>query len=150
MRREPWLNPEALRAARVRAGLTQHELARLVGVAGGERVSRWELGTSRPRPEILLRVASVLKVRSTDLLGSSADLLDLRGLRVAAGLSMRDLAARAHVSKTTLGRWESGGLDQTPSRAALALLALPLGVAVDEVERAIGRSRSRQQPTADT
>ena len=122
MRRGPRLNPEALRAARVRAGLTQHELARLVGVAGGERVSRWELGTSRPRPEILLRVA--------------------------AGLSMRDLAVRAHVSKTTLGRWESGGLDQTPSRAALALLALPLGVPVDEVERAIVRSRSRQQPTA--
>ena len=148
MRREPWLNPEALRAARVRAGLTQHELARLVGVAGGERVSRWELGTSRPRPEILLRVASVLEVRSTDLLGSSADLPDLRGLRVAAGLSLRDLAARAHMSKTTLGRWESGGLDQTPPRAALALLALPLGVAVDEVERAIACSRSRQQPTA--
>ena len=148
MRHGPWLNPEALRAARVRAGLTQHELARLVGVAGGERVSRWELGTSRPRPEILLRVASVLEVRSTDLLGSSGDLLDLRGLRIAAGLSMRDLAVRAHVSKTTLGRWEAGGIDQTPPRAALALLALPLGVTVDEVERAIACSGSRQQPTA--
>ena len=148
MRREPRLNPEALRAARVRAGLTQHELARLVGVAGGERVSRWELGTSRPRPEILLRVASVLEVSSTDLLGSSGDLADLRGLRVAAGLSMRDLAARAHVSKTTLGRWEADRVDQTPPRSALALLALPLGVTVDEVERAIASSRSRRQPTA--
>ena len=46
------MDPGALRAARERAGLTQHQLARLVGVAGGERVSRWELGTSEPRPEI--------------------------------------------------------------------------------------------------
>jgi transcriptional regulator with XRE-family HTH domain len=73
MHRESWLNPEALRAARVRAGLTQHELARLVGVAGGERVSRWELGTSRPRPEILRNraherfVTEVVQVHSGQL-----------------------------------------------------------------------------------
>lgn len=144
MHRESWLNPEALRAARVRAGLTQHELARLVGVAGGERVSRWELGTSRPRPEILLRVASALDVSSTDLLDSNADLSDLRGLRIAAGLSMRDLAARTHLSKTTLSRWESGSVVQTPSKSVLALLAQSLGASVEEVERAIVRSRSHQ------
>ena len=144
MRRESWLNPEALRAARVRAGLTQHELARLVGVAGGERVSRWELGTSRPRPEILLRVASALDVSSTDLLDSNADLSDLRGLRIAAGLSMRDLAARTHLSKTTLSRWESGSVVQTPSQSVLALLAQSLGASVEEVERAIVRGRSHQ------
>ncbi len=38
------IDPSELRAARESAGLTQHELARLVGAAGGERVSRWELG----------------------------------------------------------------------------------------------------------
>ncbi|WP_425577343.1 helix-turn-helix domain-containing protein [Nocardioides endophyticus] len=47
------LDPSVLRAAREEAGLTQHELARLVGVAGGERISRWELGASVPRPDFL-------------------------------------------------------------------------------------------------
>jgi transcriptional regulator with XRE-family HTH domain len=60
MRPEALVDPEALRAARIRAGLTRPELARLVGVAGGERVSRWELGTSSPRPEILHQLARVL------------------------------------------------------------------------------------------
>ena len=41
-------------------GLTQHELARLIDVAGGERISRWELGSSAPRPEMLLRLAQAL------------------------------------------------------------------------------------------
>ena len=48
------IDPSALRTARESAGLTQHELARLVGAAGGERVSRWELGASVPRPDFLV------------------------------------------------------------------------------------------------
>ena len=74
--------PAALRAARERAGLTQHQLARLVGVAGGERVSRWELGTSEPRPEILVRLAKVLDVEAMDLLDVEAG-VNLRALRFA-------------------------------------------------------------------
>jgi transcriptional regulator with XRE-family HTH domain len=122
MHRESWLNPEALRAARVRAGLTQHELARLVGVAGGERVSRWELGTSRPRPEILLRVASALDVSSTDLLDSNADLSDLRGLRIAAGLSMRDLAARTHLSLGQVVERDQIGGEETLSKGHVTIM----------------------------
>ncbi len=144
MPREPRLNPASLRAARVRAGLTQHEFARLVGVAGGERVSRWELGASTPRPEILRRVATVLSVSPTDLMVPSDEPFDLRGLRAAAGLSMEDVASRAHVSKSTLSRWESGHIVKTPGRAALTLLADSLGVTVDDVERAFERGRIDQ------
>ena len=46
MRAESGVDPVALRDARLRMGLTQHELARLI-VAGGERISRWELGSSQ-------------------------------------------------------------------------------------------------------
>ena len=60
MRVESVVDPAALRDARVRMGLTQHELARLIDVAGGERISRWELGSSAPRPEMLLRLAQAL------------------------------------------------------------------------------------------
>lgn len=99
------VNPAALRRARERVGLTQHQLARLVGVAGGERVSRWELGTSEPRPEILARLAKVLDVPALDLLDVEAG-FDLRALRFAAGLSPSEVAAGAHLSERTYVRWE--------------------------------------------
>ena len=67
-------------------GLTQHELARLIDVAGGERISRWELGSSAPRPEMLHRLAEVLKVDAADLLEAGRP-ADLRRLRTSAGLS---------------------------------------------------------------
>jgi transcriptional regulator with XRE-family HTH domain len=57
---------------------------------------------------------------------------------------MRDLAARTHLSKTTLSRWESGSVVQTPSKSVLASLAQSLGASVEEVERAIVRGRSHQ------
>ena len=141
---DPRLDVAALRGARVRAGLTQHELARLVGVAGGERVSRWELGTSSPRPEILRRIAATLDVSLADLVVAGAEPADLRGLRVATGLSMEELATRVHVSKATLSRWESGHVANPPARAALQLLADSLAATVEDVERAFDRSRDRR------
>jgi len=141
---DPRLDVAALRTARVRAGLTQHELARLVGVAGGERVSRWELGTSSPRPEILRRIAAALDFSLADLFVAGAELADLRGLRVAAGLSMEELATRVHVSKATLSRWESGHVASAPARASLELLADSLAATVEDVERAFDRSRDRR------
>jgi transcriptional regulator with XRE-family HTH domain len=68
-----------------RAGLTQHQLARLVGVAVGERVSRWELGTSEPDWRSS-RLAKVLDVAALDIL-DVADGAGLRALRFAAGLA---------------------------------------------------------------
>lgn len=58
----------ALREASLRMGLTQYEsLARLINVAGGERILRWELGSSAPRPEILHGLAQALDVAAADL-----------------------------------------------------------------------------------
>ena len=121
------MDPAALRAARERAGLTQHQLARLVGVAGGERVSRWELGTSEPRPEILVRLAKVLDVAALDLL-DVADGADLRAVRFAAGLSPSEVAAAAHLSVRTYVRWESGEGTRLPDSAQVAALAKALKV----------------------
>lgn len=137
------LDPAALRAARLRAGLTQHQMARLIGVAGGERVSRWELGTSAPRPEVLRRVSSVLDVGLSELLESADDVPDLRGLRRRAGLSLGELALRVHVSKATLSRWESGHVLRSPDKTALMLLAESFGVLVDEVVLAFERGRNQ-------
>ena len=136
MRVESSVDPGALRDARLRMGLTQHELARLIDVAGGERISRWELGSSAPRPEMLRRLAQALNVDVLDLLDAGGP-ADLRRLRTAAGLSARTLAARAHLSAPTYIRWESGRTKRLPARQALKPLAKVLNVTVEDVESAI-------------
>jgi len=141
MRAESGVDPAALRGARLRSGLTQHELARLIDVAGGERISRWELGSSAPRPEILRRLARALNVGAADLLESGGP-ADLRRLRTSAGLSARTLAARAHMSVPTYVRWESGRIKRIPAKQALKPLAKALNVTVDEVESAIVTARA--------
>ena len=141
MVRELRLDSQALRRARVAAGLTQHQLARLVGVAGGERVSRWELGTSSPRPQLVLHLAGVLGVDLNELYAHPRE-VDLRSLRVAAGMSMDELASRIHASKTTISRWESGDVVRPLSVRVLALLAEALGVSPEVVQQAAERSRS--------
>jgi transcriptional regulator with XRE-family HTH domain len=142
---ESGVDPVALRYARLRMGLTQHELARLINVAGGERISRWELGSSAPRPEILHRLALALNVAVADLLDTEGP-ADLRRLRTSAGLSARTLAAGAHVSVPTYVRWESGRTKRLPARQALKPLAQALNVTVEAVESAIvtARANARQ------
>ena len=134
------VDPVALREARLRMGLTQHELARLIDVAGGERISRWELGSSAPRPGMLQRLAQALNVGAADLL--EAGPVDLRRLRTSAGLSARALAARAHMSVPTYVRWESGRIKRLPASQALKPLAKALNVTVEDVESAIVTARA--------
>lgn len=130
----PPLEPERLRAARVRAGLTQAELARAVGVAGGERVSRWELGASSPSTAIRARLAKALGLDLEELLPQRGP-ADLRRLRAEAGLTLAELAERGGLSKGTIKRWEAGsGL---PVRAPLDNVAAALDVTVDTLRHAI-------------
>lgn len=139
------VDPTALRAARQRLGLTQHELARLVGVAGGERISRWELGLDEPRPDLLLRLASVLELPPVDLLGEARR--DLRKLRFSSGLSSPELAAAVHVSTRSYARWESGAWVRPPSAEILRALARALNVpegAVCEALDLAQQAESRQ------
>ena len=134
-------NGEALRAARVRRGLTQHGLARLVDVAGGERVSRWELGLTRPRAVMIGRLASVLEVPVADLVPSESATADLRELRMRAGLSPRDLAEAAHTSVATIQRWEAARIRRPLPESTLQALATALGVRVEDVAEAISQAR---------
>ena len=136
---EPTVDPQALRAARVRQGLTQHELARLIGVAGGERVSRWELGTSAPRTLVLTRLAAALGVKLGDLLTPDSDDSGLRRMRLLVGLTPRQLADRVHVSVANIQRWEAGRVKRLPPPHVLKQLAAAMNTTVSEVERAFLR-----------
>jgi transcriptional regulator with XRE-family HTH domain len=137
------VDPTALRAARERLGLTQHQLARLVGVAGGERISRWELGLDEPRPDLLVRLARVLDSPPADLLNGARH--DLRGLRYCAGLSSTELAAAVHVSTRTYARWESGSWVRSPSAENLQAIARRLNVPVSVVREALDLAEQKAQ-----
>ena len=56
---------------RKRAGYSQAELGRLVGVPQGV-IAFWELCDKPPRSNVLLQLASVLRVRVEDLLGGKS------------------------------------------------------------------------------
>jgi transcriptional regulator with XRE-family HTH domain len=63
----------------------------------------------------------------------------VKARRLAAKLSVRQLALQAKLSSTYLHRFESGKLDSPPSEAALLRLAQVLGIALDELLVAAGR-----------
>lgn len=132
------VDPTALRAARERLGLTQHQLARLAGVAGGERISRWELGLDEPRPDSLARLARVLNVQIVELLDVDPEHRDLRALRYCAGLSAGEVAAAVHVSTRSYSRWEAGAWVRPPSAGNLRAIAGALNVSVGAVREALG------------
>jgi transcriptional regulator with XRE-family HTH domain len=60
---------EAIRAARRRAGLSQAELAELLGVRQSS-VSQWERGSTRPSSVHLLALAAALKCSLLDFSGT--------------------------------------------------------------------------------
>lgn len=145
------VDPTALRAARERLGLTQHQLARLVGVAGGERISRWELGLDEPRPDSLARLASVLHAQIIDLLDVDREHRDLRALRYCAGLAASEVAVAAHISVRSYSRWESGSWVRPPSAESLRAIARKLDVPVTAVRDALQLAReqtSQSRPDA--
>ena len=56
-----------IRMARVKAGMTQTELARKLNVKQGT-VGAWEIGYSFPRPKSMVKLCEVLNIRADDLL----------------------------------------------------------------------------------
>lgn len=141
-RPDPHFDPEALRRGRTNKGLTQHELARLIGTAGGEHVSRWELGATTPRPGALRRIAEVLEMDVVELLRPVSQGPDLCRLRLLAGMSANELAHRTHISLSTIRRWEAGRFERIPSEETLSTVAEALGVGVADIERALRRGRA--------
>lgn len=118
----------------------------MIGVAGGERVSRWELGTSEPRPDILVRLAKTLDLPPIELLDLVGEVPDLRALRYAAGLSAAEVAARVHVATVTYQRWEAGRWERLPDNEdLLRRIARALRVRTGAVRAALDQSRRLAQ-----
>jgi len=139
------VDPAALRAARESAGLTQHELARVVGAAGGERISRWELGTSVPRPDFLVKLAKALDIPTLRLIHLDGEVADLKALRLQAGLTVSALAAATNVAMPTYYAWEQGRWTRRPGTETLEPMARALGEPIDAVAAAFDESRRQRR-----
>ena len=137
------LDARALRAAREAAEITQSELAREIGVAGGERIWRYEHGLSQPRPDLLVRLAEVLHLHPRQLVRSAGEVPDMRALRLAAGLDAREVVAAIHTSLPTYRKWEQGRWRRLPDRSTIGALARTFKVSRAEVERALRTAQSQ-------
>jgi len=137
METAPALDGNALRSARERAGLSQNDLARLLGLASGGRISLWERGEARPRsPQLLHALAAALAIPAAQLLASPQHGPSLRWLRFAAGLSVEELALATHTSPSSVKRWEAEGLVRPTERVVDALVQA-LNATEDDIRLAL-------------
>lgn len=131
-----------VREARVRAGLSQGQLAAKAGL-GSLTLSCWERGDKKPALSSLRLVAQALECSTADLLdphgggartdGAATCLgANLRAAREAAGLTQATLALRmGAASSKAIERWESGDIE--PTIAVLQRLAQTLHVSVRQL-----------------
>lgn len=124
-------------------GLTQHQLARIVDVAGGERISGWERGENEPRARVIPELAHALGVDPLELLALPHG-VDLRALRLVAGRTAPELARSLNVSLHSYLRWEAGQRLSLPvgDRRILTALSRELGVSTPQILEALHRSRA--------
>lgn len=146
------IDPDALRAARLRAGYSQSQLARRLGVAEGHTISAWERGQSGPLPSMIPRLARALRVKPEALLTAPEGGPTLHWLRLRAGLSLDVVAARASISKTTYRRLELGEFIRLPDEGVVAALGGALGVSTTAVHGALRASaqEARQAKATET
>ncbi len=140
MESAPIFDGDALRGARERAGLSQSELARRLGLADGNRISRWERGTAVPRAPRVADLARTLCAPAEELLRAPASDPSLRWLRYAAGLSVPEVAALVGCPVSTVRNWETQGL-KAPNEETVLALAAALSTSSGRVRAALRAPR---------
>ena len=68
---------ENIKAARIRKGLTQQDLANALNTTKSA-ISRYELGKREPRYKLLMEISGILEVSCSDLIGDEKIELELR------------------------------------------------------------------------
>lgn len=76
-----------IRKAREAKGLSQVELASLIGVKSGQVISNWEKGENKPNVDLLIALCKVLDV-------SLADLMNYHGNEINLSAAALSIAAR--------------------------------------------------------
>lgn len=130
------VDADALHRARSARGLTQSQLARILDVAGGDRVSEWERGVEGPAVRLIPAVAAALGVSPLEFLAMPNG-VDLKALRLVAGKTLAEVAGQIHVSTATYLRWESGRQQAPKDPGVRRSLARALGVRRPQLEAAL-------------
>lgn len=93
-----------LKEERIKAGLTQKELAAKIGVTKSV-ISYYELSERSPSPEVLIKLANIFHVSADYLLGidtKPTEVLDLTGLQE------EDIALLRHTAETLRNKNKTG------------------------------------------
>jgi transcriptional regulator with XRE-family HTH domain len=102
------MSPENIREARIKNGLSQTELAEKVGAYQG-RVSAWECGKIQPNDKESRRLAEIFGDNSANGATDASPIAAwLTKARMAAGLSVGELASRAGLSYPGIYNIERG------------------------------------------
>jgi len=136
---------DALHRARSARGLTQSQLARIIDVSGGERVSEWERGVRTPAVRLIPAVAAALGVTALEFFALPNG-VDLKALRLASGKTSTEIAEQTQVSSATYLRWESGRSRATRDAAVRRSLAKALGIRLPGLEAALEATTRDSSP----
>jgi len=136
---------DALHRARSARGLTQSQLARIIDVSGGERVSECERGVRAPAVRLIPAVAAALGATALEFLALPNG-VDLKALRLASGKTWAEIAQQNYVSSGTYLRWESGRSRATPDPAVRRSLAKALGIRLPGLEAALEATTRDSSP----
>ena len=120
------------------SGLSQRHLARELGVAPST-VTRWKLGAAPRHGSATLLWE--LSGRPTDELVEAHH--PLRRARIAAGLTVRELAVRIPTSPTAVSHWEAGR--RRPGDRARHRIAAVIGASVGDVDAWFGVTPVRRE-----
>ena len=122
------------------AGWLQADLAAELGTRD-RRVGEWERGEQQPQPRSVAELAAAFQVDPLELLDVDPDDPPLLALRLAAGLTLTEVADASGVPYSTYRRLEGGLLRSEPAAAVVKALAPVFQVPVAKLRRALQRSQ---------
>ena len=129
-----------LAAARLAAGLTQERLASLLHTKQ-RRISDWERGMIVPRPDFVPKLAAAIGIDALDLLAVDPAAPLLEDMRMAAGLTMEQVAGTLGISRSQYRAMEIGATRRDPPTGVVEQLAVLFAVPVVAVRQAIAGAR---------
>ena len=127
-------------AGRAAAGLTQQQLAQLLQTEQ-TRISEWERGVMTPRPNLMPKLAAAIGLDALEFLAVDPVAPALEDMRLAAGLTMRDVAAQVGISLKRYRLIEIGATRRDPPPQVVEDLARVFAVPAVTVHRAVDAAR---------
>lgn len=129
-----------LAARRLAVGLTQERLGQLMRVEQ-TRISEWERGVMAPRPNLMPELAAALGLDALEFLTVDPGAPSLEDMRLAAGLTMREVAGELGISLRRYRGMEIGATRRDPADGLVEELARVFAVPAVMVLRAVGSAR---------